>query len=112
MVLSWDSDVFAYHIVEIHVVCSRAEFILVKDIVHLHFLLLITGHHIIPGLDLKETVALRVERFQPVEALLNLCILPIIVLGAIFKEVGALQSTKMWISNQYDMTRAWDSWKY
>lgn len=54
-----------------NVVFFRAELILGKDIIHLHFLLLITGHHIILGLDLKEAVTLRVERFQPVEAVLS-----------------------------------------
>lgn len=66
-----ESAVFCAHqVVEINVVFSRAEFILGKDIIHVHFLLLITGHHIILGLDLKEAVALRVERLQPVEAVL------------------------------------------
>lgn len=96
IVLPEDSAVFCAHqVVEINVVCFGAEFILVKDIIHLHFLLLITGHHIIPGLDLKEAVALRVERFQPVEAIpqfFGIC--GRILLVMISKVVGTLQSTK------------------
>lgn len=77
-------------------VCFGAEFILVKDIIHLHFLLLITGHHIVPGLDLKEAVALRVERFQPVEAgrIQFVRTFRRILLIVILKVVGSLQSTK------------------